>query len=107
MFPRGQWPCRWSHRAGLWAEKRPSRIMQCPAMRHLRALLRRIRDMCLNLRYSVITEQRTNHRPFFKPVTDGQTRDRCGQLFCEGVLNARLHVNPVGARTGLARVSKF
>ncbi len=42
-----------------------------------------------------------------KAVADLHLADRGLQLFGEGVIDARLHVNPVGADAGLAVVAEF
>lgn len=106
-FPLAPAAFRKSHpQYSRFVEQRSGRL--APAARHhVRAFRDGIGDMGLDLRKRGPGNQRSDLNSSLRPVTHLQTCYRSGELGREGVMDAALNIDAVGADAGLPRVAEF
>ena len=63
--------------------------------------------MFLHLDHCIGIDQRSQCSAGLKPVADLHFANGCGEFFSKGIIDAGLHVDPVGANAGLAIVAKL
>jgi hypothetical protein len=73
----------------------------------LGAFLHRIGDMCLDLLDRLHVDQRPDDRAWLEPVCDLHRTGGLGETLGEGVVDAVLHQDAVGADAGLPGISIF
>src|SRR5690606_39928433 len=88
-------------------EKGAAERMALAAEKKLRAFTQRILDMRLDLLNRLFGDQRALRDPLLQPIADFKRLRPLGQLCDEGVMDASLHINPVGADAGLPGIAVF
>ena len=78
-----------------------------PPIVTLRAFLQRVGDMRLDLLDRLLVDERSLRHAGRRPVADLELGDGVRELRDEGVVNAGLRIDAVGADAGLAHVAEF
>lgn len=81
--------------------------MALAAGQHLTAAVEHVADMFLDLGHRLLVDERAGLGAFDEPVAHLQLLHGGGELFGEGVIDARLDVDPVRADAGLAVVAEL
>ena len=81
--------------------------MALAARQNLTARCQHIGDMLLHLFHGGFVDQGAGGRACFQTIANRQLLHGGRQLLCKGVINARLHIDAVGANAGLAVVAEL
>ena len=89
------------------SKKLPPWAARLPPVTTLAALLQGVGDMRLDLLARLHVDQRADHRTRLEPVGDLHRPGGLGEALGEGVVDAVLHQDAVGADAGLAGMAIF